>query len=405
MAKVSTRKRGKTWYYSIEATEYTVDGKRRRVEKGGFATKKEAEEAGAKAQVSLARGNVAILSEKISVKDFLAEWLTKKEKELRPTTATRYRAALKAPAAFFGDKSLQKLRPRDVEALMQDLAKRGLARGTIGKTLTTLKDALSYAVFPLELIQGNPAQYIKVPKNAPAKVIERVVIRQDKLDELLTAYPFGNQLHLPIVIAYHTGMRMGEVLGLCWDCVDLSAGTITVARQLGYTTATGYYFGEPKTATSKRTIPIDGELIALLKRWKRQQAQNELECGGGYFYSYEGTKGELWQVSKVEPPEKGFVRRELVCTHGNGKRVPHDTLRAGLRQHGVNSHSLRHTHATLCAENGAPIKGLAGRLGHTNISITANLYTHETEKMQSEVLAAFEGEKISNVGKSVGKRK
>ena len=201
MAKVSTRKRGKTWYYSIEATEYTVDGKRRRVEKGGFATKKEAEEAGAKAQVSLARGNVAILSEKISVKDFLAEWLTKKEKELRPTTATRYRAALKAPAAFFGDKSLQKLRPRDVEALMQDLAERGLARGTIGQTLITLKDALSYAVFPLELIQGNPAQYIKVPKNAPAKVIKRVVIRQDKLEELLTAYPFGHPLHLPIVIA------------------------------------------------------------------------------------------------------------------------------------------------------------------------------------------------------------
>ena len=194
-------------------------------------------------------------------------------------------------------------------------------------------------------------------------------------------------------------------MGLCWDCVDLSAGTITVARQLGYTTATGYYFGEPKTATSKRTIPIDGELIALLKRWKRQQAQNELEKGGSYFYSYEGTKGELWQVSKVEPPEKGFTRRELVCTHANGKRVSHESLRAGLREHGVNSHSLRHTHATLCAENGAPIKGLAGRLGHTNISITANLYTHETEKMQSEVLAAFEGEKISNVGKSVGKRK
>ena len=393
MAKISTRKRGKTWYYSIEATEYTLDGKRRRVEKGGFATKKEAEEAGIIAQAGLQKGNVALLSEKCTVKEFLDEWITKKEKELRPTTTARYRAAIKTIVAVLGSKNLQKLRPRDVEAFTQGLAANGLAHGTIGKTLSILKDALSYAVFPMELLQSNPAQYIKVPKNVPAKVIERVVVRQDKLEELLTAFPFGHPLHLPIVIAYHTGMRMGEVLGLCWDCVDLSAETITVARQMCYTASIGYYFGEPKTATSKRTIPIDGELIALLKRWKAQQAANELECGGGYFYSYEGTKGELWQMSKTESPEKGFTRRELVCTHDNGKRVSHDTLKVGLRKYGVNSHSLRHTHATICAENGAPLKGLAGRLGHSTINLTANLYTHETEKMKSEVLAAFKAEK------------
>ena len=199
------------------------------------------------------------------------------------------------------------------------------------------------------------------------------------------------------MIAYHTGMRLGEVLGLAWDCVDMDTETISVKRQLIYTVETGHAFGPPKTSSSVRSIPIGAELLATLKKWKVQQTANEVKHGRAYLYTYEDKSNRVWQMQKQEAPKKGMIRRALICTHENGKIITHGPFMQALRNHGINAHSLRHTHATICAENGAPSKGLAGRLGHSNTAITENLYTHETMRMQEKTLEAFEREKKKSV--------
>ncbi len=107
-------------------------------------------------------------------------------------------------------------------------------------------------------------------------------------------------------------------------------------------------------------------------------------------YIYEAKDGGLWQMQKQAAPQKGMKRRQLVCTGKNGNCVSKTSLTYALRKAGINSHSFRHTHATLCAESGAPAKGIAGRLGHSSTAITDNLYTHETETMQENTLEAFE---------------
>ena len=171
MTTLSTRKRGKrtsTWYYSFDAG-HTPDGKRKRVEKGGFATEAEAKAEGIKALASYLNGNIAITSEKISVKDFLAEWIDRKKLEVRPKTLALYRAIVARVLPFIGGKYVQKLRPRDVDDMICQLAGKGLAHSTLSVTLTVLKDALAYAVYPSEIISANPAQYIKIPKKAPKK--------------------------------------------------------------------------------------------------------------------------------------------------------------------------------------------------------------------------------------------
>ena len=172
--------------------------------------------------------------------------------------------------------------------------------------------------------------------------------------------------------------------------VDLAKGKIMVERQLLYTPATGYYFCEPKTATSERTILIDGQLVALLKKWKLQQTKNEVAAGKMYMYCYEGENGGLWQMPKGQEADDGLIRRPLVCTGENGGKINRHAIEKALRDLGLNFHSLRHTHATMLMENHAIAKDVAARLGHSNATITQNLYTHDTEEMQKNTLAIFE---------------
>lgn len=392
MATVSTRKRGgknQSWYYSFDAG-LTSEGKRKRVEKGGFHTEKEAREEGIKALASYLSGNIALTSKKVSIKDFLTEWLDRKSTEVRAKTLESYRCIAARINSHIGDKSVQSIRPKDIDSMIQLLAKNGLSYGTLSVTLNLLKEALGYAVYPAEILQTNPALFIKVPRNAPRNIVDRSILSNEKMQELMEAFPFGHPIYLPIVIAYHTGMRLGEVLGLAWDCIDMEKGVISVKRQVFYTKNTGYSFGPPKTRTSIRDIIIGQELLSILKKWKAAQSANEMKFGRAYFYTYEAKDGARWQLQKQIVPDAGFVRRSMVCTRENGACVIGEAVRHALHLHGTNSHSLRHTHATICAENGAPPKGIAGRLGHSSTKITENLYTHETEKMQEWTLEAFE---------------
>ena len=400
MAKLYTRKRGKTWSYSFEATP-ALDGKRKRCEKGGFATEKEALLAGTKEMASFLHGDRSMVSERLTVEDFLNQWLERKKMEVRPGTGELYRSIATRIIHILGNRCVQDLRPLDVDNMVRQLAKNGLSHGTLSVTLTVFRTALSDAVYPFNIISTNPALCIKIPKNTPRNIVKRVVIRKEKLDELLAAFPFGHKYHALIMVAYYTGMRVGEILGLSWDCVDLAKASIQVKRQITRTKDTGYRFSPPKTRTSVREIPIGEELVSFLRRWKAQQAANEMQHGKAYLYIYEAEDGGLWQMQKQLHPEKGMLRRPMVCTQENGKLVRLSTFLSALSQHGVNTHSFRHTHATLCAENGAPPKGLAGRLGHSNTAITENLYTHETDSMKETTLQAFENymKKTCSVGK------
>ena len=79
----------------------------------------------------------------------------------------------------------------------------------------------------------------------------------------------------------------------------------------------------------------------------------------------------------------------LICVRENGRLYLDEYVSKILRKEGLNAHSFRHTHTTQLVENGAPIKAVAGRLGHSNTQITQNLYTHNTEKLQETAAAIF----------------
>lgn len=382
MSGVRIRKRGKTYSYNFEISAHP----RRQKEKGGFATRQEAYEAGTIAYAEWKSGNIGVISERMTLKDYLALWLEHESKpNIKRSTYLCYKNRIeKLILPYLGEKILQELRPRDVDAWLKTIAKLGYARSTLGDAKMILAMALKYAIYPAELIRTNPAVGFAVPKSVQRKVIKRTVIAPEQF----AAIPKNHRYYPVIKLLYHTGLRISEALGITWDDINLATGEIHVIRQrvsLGY-------FETPKTATSARIFYADAMLLAYLKTLKAAQARDEMRLGKSYQIAYEDTQhGRTCVVlPKKMQPMDGLERRSLICIRPDGTTYKHSGVAAALSKLGLNAHSFRHTHATRLIEAGAKPVDVAARLGHADASITQNIYTHDTTEMQHETARIFE---------------
>ncbi len=389
LAMVRTRKRGKTYSYIFEAGK-TPSGNRKVIEKGGFPSPDDAYNAGVEAYNDWKHGNIGITSTRIYLSDFITKWMENVVKlNVRPSTFAMYnRVIAHHIKPYIGETVIQDITPALLDDFIRKLTKEGLSRSVISSAQRILHQALDYAVYPAELISSNPTKYIHIPKTAPQNIVKRTIISPQQYAAFMKLYPFGSLSHIPAAILYHTGMRIGEVLALCWDDVDLERKTINIHRQYSYISKIGNIFAPPKTPTSIRKIIIDNNLTTLLKRWKIQQSKWELSGGDSYCIIDEKKDHTIQTYSKVFMTAE-TNRQKMVCTGPQGKIVSRATVMHNLQKVGLNTHSFRHTHATMLIEAGASPKGVAGRLGHKRVDITENLYTHNTEKMQQDTLEIF----------------
>lgn len=394
-ATIRTRQRGKTFSYSFDAGKHPVTGRRKVIEKGGFETAQEAYDAGVAAYTNWKSGNIGLTSEKVLLKDYLHMWLENVSRpQVKRSTYLSYAYHITHNInPYIGDIVLQELRPRDCAELMKKLVDRGLHRSTLSSTRNVLSSALKYAIYPAEIIITNAAANITIPKNVTdTSQVKRTVISSEQIQAILHDWPFGSKLYMPILISYHTGMRISEVLGLEWDAIDFTAKTIHVRQgQCFSRAARRSYLDTPKTKKSDRTILVDTGLLNELLRWKKQQATNRLTKGTTYQTIFTDKDRFLFTQSVSLPPSPSTIAHDMVCTDDHGRIVSYSSLSDILRKnYGFNTHSFRHTHATKLIEAGAKPVAVAARLGHTDATITQNLYTHDTEAMQKETLTIFE---------------
>ena len=163
-----------------------------------------------------------------------------------------------------------------------------------------------------------------------------------------------------------TGMRRGEVLGVRWEDIDLEAGRLAVRRSL-IPLGGEVIVSEPKTARGRRSIALDVETVEVLKaqaarQLSEQQQFGEAWCDSGYLCTKED--GEPYHPEVVSRSFRQAVRRAMLPM--------------------IRPHDLRHTHATLALQAGIHPKVVSERLGHANISITLDTYSHAIPALQEE---------------------
>lgn len=384
MAKVRTRKRGKTYSYVFEAGQ--VNGKRKVIEKGGYPSADAAYTAGVEAFTNWKHGNIGITSERMNLSDFMSLWLKRVEKDIRITTYENYQSIINTRITpVLGALLIQDLRPAVIDSWLQDLYSEGYTKGYINQCRMILHEALNYAVYPCELIMVNPCAYVKVPKNAVKSAVKRHIIDSERFHELIHIFPLGDTLHVPIALMWHTGMRIGETLGLAWNDIDFEEKSITIRHQRIYCkgTPTRTRLTTTKTEQSKRKIYITDELVNILRQeQERQKHLRIINVMDKDKYCYSHSAG----LALCE----GLTPIGLVCVNKFGKMASRNSICGSLRLQGLNSHSFRHTQATRLAAAGVPPVTAARRLGHAKPDMTLNVYTHDTVKQQKAVVSALE---------------
>lgn len=415
---LNVMKRGKSWQYRFDAA--SVNGKRKQISKSGFATKKEAVEAGTKAMAEYNSSGQCFEPSSISVADYLDFWFDNYVKmNLKYNSQVAYLSIIeKHLKPRFGIYKLSALQASSIQEMVNQLKINGLSKSQVTNILCTLSGALNYAVEPLHYLQFNPCKNVKIPKYREKETSCRYIITNDSMKKILERFPEGSNFYIAIMIGYYTGLRISECFALTWDDIDfdnktLSVNKITVKRNHGVDARkmqgkkerqekSTWYFGTPKTFGSKRTIMIGDTLYKVLKKEKSRQLKNEMQYGEYYTKIYKkpekDEKGEI--IYRLLEMEKSvpvvLSEANLICRKENGQLLSTDSFKYASRviAHELcipfNFHSLRHTHATLLIENGADIKDVQKRLGHERIETTLNTYTHDTKEMQKKSVDIFE---------------
>ena len=165
MADINTRKRGNKWEYYFEIAK--IDGKRKRISKGGFSTKSEAVKAGSEAYNEYNNSGQKFVPSEISMNDYLNHWLeTYCATNLKESTLTNYRKRIRLHIIpKIGKYKLKDITPVILQEVINDMYKNGYSRNTLAVIKGILSNSFNYAVQPLGYIKSSPMLYVKIPKS------------------------------------------------------------------------------------------------------------------------------------------------------------------------------------------------------------------------------------------------
>lgn len=307
-----------------------------------------------------------------TVAQFLTDWLENTHKQrVRPRTYERYKEAVDLhliPA--LGNYKLQKLMPQHLNAFYAKKMREGLAPTTIIYYHSVLHNALGMAV-KWGLVSRNVCELASPPRKVPHEIQTLTVEQVQKL----LATMRGHKWEALFTLALATGLRRGEILGLKWQDIDFTTGKLQVRRVLSRVPTKMenrehvYVEAETKTQQSRRNVTIAPFALNALRDYRIHQLETRLEAG------------PLWE-------EHDYVFCTSLGTHLGPNHVVEELKKllklAGLPD--IRFHDLRHSAATLLLSLGVHPKVVQELLGHTQISMTMDIYSHVLPGMQEDAI-------------------
>jgi len=300
---------------------------------------------------------------RLTVATFLHRWL---EDVARTTTrASVYRRYAEIVRLRIlpeiGGVTLSRLTPVHVQSLLTSLENKGVSPRGRQVTYDRLHRALAQAV-RWGLVPRNVCDAVTRPR-APRPTMR--VLTPEQVTTLLAAAR-EDRFHALYVLAVTTGLRQGELLGLQWDDVDLASAVLHVRHAL-HEVAGRLWLDQPKTTRARRTVDLPAVAVAAM----RDHQARVLAKGRPHDFVFCDTQGGPVRKSNL-------VRRSFLPL----------LKRAGLPR--IRFHDLRHTAATLLLLQGVHPKVVQERLGHSQISITLDTYSHVLPSMGREAAAKLD---------------
>lgn len=270
----------------------------------------------------------------------------------RPGSVQTYGSKLRThliPA--FGRKRLNEITRWDIQSFLTEKARHGYSGAHVHGMKTTLSKVMQTAV-EWRFINENPTRGCHVARQALAK--QRVFLDAQQVQRLCNALP--EPCHSIVMVAVLTGLRIGEILALRWGRVDLLRNIIAVEESYSGR------FGPPKTQSSRRAVPISSALHVVF------QAQHT-RCKST------GACDLVFATHKGTPLSPKNLRNRVLEPTRKALGLPH-----------LSWHTFRCTHATWLSEAQVPARIAQSILGHSDVSMTLNVYTQVVPESQRAAL-------------------
>lgn len=346
-------------------------------------------------------GESGLHDKDVTVSEWLDKWLMV---FVKPSTKQRtfenYRERISYVRKYIGDRQLRSIKTLQLQNIFNELAafggqkRQGLAAESINCLRRDLKTAFNVAI-KNGIISFNPVdgtRRLKPKKNDKVALDEKQVRKflevAKKGDYIYygatypkcikrnagTEYMIANYYNL-INLGFATGMRIGELRGLQWDCVNFGKNMITVKQQIVNSADEGDIIDTPKTTNSIRKITVDKAVMNELKNFKKAQAAYAGMLGDKFHHEHNlvftDTFGGILSYTNFR--RRYFVK--IIAASGIPKNFT--------------VHGMRHTHATLLLKHGVNLKVVSERLGHSSVNVTINNYAHVLETMEMTAAAAW----------------
>ena len=355
-------KDGKICYQiTVEGERDLLTGKRNRIYKNVNGNKREANSVMHKMITEMEQGAIAKKTNK-TVGDWMDEWVLSCLPNVEETTRKGYKTKIRCyirPA--LGDILLKSLRAEHVQKMINDMLKKGLSPKNIRDTFNNVNAAMKMAV-KTRLIVYNPCEGVVLPKLKKY----RAEVYDTKMIHKLLDISYGTEMYLPVLLLVTAGLRRGELLALKWEDVDFKNNILKIRRNMvcGEKDA---IIKSPKTESGIRDIHLGEDVMKVLKAERIKYMEDALLYGVGF-------------------QNLGFVIRQE-----DGSPIKPDSMtrkwtrfveREGLPK--IRLHDLRHSNATALIQAGVNPKVVQQRLGHSDVNITLNTYTHVLPEMDVE---------------------